>query len=123
MKKTIIIIISIAVLIFAYIQITKKTINTVEPSNITTNVQVVDETKTYTPEEIAKHNTKEDCWMIVENNVLNATEFIASGGHPNNKILQGCGKDATEMFKSVRKHGGDEAQEAMMNSKIGVIKQ
>ena len=78
-------------------------------------------TKIYTLNDVMLHNKSNDCWMIVDNKVIDATSFITSGGHPNNKILNGCGKDATEMFKNVKKHGGNKAQNILINSQIGII--
>lgn len=58
----------------------------------------------YTLQEVASHNTAEDCWIIVGSDVINATSFF--GKHPGGdaNLLKGCGKDATEMFASVKKH-------------------
>lgn len=60
------------------------------------------ETKTYTLAVVAKHNTETDCWLIVNGNVYDVTSFVPK--HPNQKIIQGCGKDATSLFEGVEKH-------------------
>lgn len=53
----------------------------------------------YTLADIAKHNTEEDCWLLIEDKVYDVSEFIPN--HPGGKaILQGCGKDATVLFKT-----------------------
>ena len=53
----------------------------------------------YTMEEVAKHNTRDDCWMVINGSVYDVTKFIIS--HPGGPaILQGCGKDATELFET-----------------------
>jgi cytochrome b involved in lipid metabolism len=59
--------------------------------------------KKYTIEEVNKHNTKDDCWIIVKNNVYNMTEFslIHPGG--KNLILSVAGKDATEFFDELHR--------------------
>lgn len=53
-----------------------------------------------TPEEIARHKTESDCWMIIEGNVYNLSSF--SSGHPGGKqaIVNFCGKDGTTAFKT-----------------------
>ena len=39
----------------------------------------------YTQEEVCKHNTKESCWLIANNNVYDATAFI--NRHPGGKFV------------------------------------
>lgn len=54
--------------------------------------------KEFTPEEVAKHNTETDCWVIVKNVVLDLTPFLDD--HPGGKesIVKFAGQDATESF-------------------------
>lgn len=63
------------------------------------------EVKAYTREEVAKHNTEADCWVIIGNRVLNVTNFLSR--HPGGKkaILIYAGKDATEQFDMIHKEG------------------
>jgi len=60
-------------------------------------------TKEYTAEEVAKHNTENDCWVIVNGEVLDATKFLPD--HPGGKkaILIYAGRDATEEFNMLHK--------------------
>lgn len=52
-----------------------------------------------TTSEVALHATPDDCWMIVENKVYDVTPYIAAQKHPGGAaILEGCGKEATELF-------------------------
>ncbi len=54
-------------------------------------------------EQVAKHNQKSDCWMVLDKNVLDVTAFVDK--HPGGEvILQGCGKDATPMYNAVNEH-------------------
>ena len=59
--------------------------------------------KEYTLDEVAKHNTEADCWVVVNGAVLNATSFLNK--HPGGKeaILLYAGKDATEEFNMLHK--------------------
>lgn len=54
--------------------------------------------KEFTAAEVAKHNTAEDCWVIVKNVVLDLTPFLED--HPGGKesIVKFAGQDATESF-------------------------
>ena len=49
-------------------------------------------------EEVAKHSSKTDCWVVVSGQVLDVTSFL--GDHPGGElaILTFAGKDATEEF-------------------------
>merc|ERR1712232_747116 len=55
----------------------------------------------YTMEEVAKHITKDDCWVVVAGQVLNVTSFLSQ--HPGGElaILTFAGKDATEEFNMI----------------------
>ncbi|KAL6863835.1 putative fumarate reductase/succinate dehydrogenase [Trichoderma novae-zelandiae] len=55
--------------------------------------------KEYTMEEVAKHNTKEDLWVVVKGVVLDLTNWLEE--HPGgvNAILNFMGRDATEEFE------------------------
>merc|ERR1712064_121016 len=49
-------------------------------------------------DEVAKHNTDKDCWVAVNGQVLDVTEFL--NDHPGGKhaIILYAGKDASEEF-------------------------
>ncbi len=58
----------------------------------------------YTITQVSTHSTSSSCWMIISGNVYDVTSYIPA--HPNTQILDGCGKDATDMFNAVTKHMG-----------------
>merc|ERR1719284_1102733 len=49
-------------------------------------------------DEVAKHNTDKDCWVAVNGQVLDVTDFL--NDHPGGKraIMLYAGKDASEEF-------------------------
>lgn len=53
---------------------------------------------TFTWEEISKHNTDADCWVVVNGKVYDVTDFVDE--HPGSfaPILTAAGKDATKAF-------------------------
>lgn len=59
--------------------------------------------KVYTREEVSKHNKETDCWVIVNGEVLNATNFLKD--HPGGKdaIMLFAGKEATDEFNMIHK--------------------
>lgn len=80
----------------------------------------VDANKEYTLEEVAKHNTEKDCWVVVNGQVLNATDFLKD--HPGGKkaILLYAGKDATEEFNML--HNADVVEKYAPYTIIGKFK-
>ncbi|KAK7203484.1 FAD binding domain-containing protein [Myxozyma melibiosi] len=56
-------------------------------------------TTEYTAADVAKHNKKDDCWVIVKGLVMNLTSFLPD--HPGgvNAIVNFAGRDATEEFE------------------------
>merc|ERR1719454_1127884 len=55
----------------------------------------------YTLEEVAKHTSKTDCWVVVAGEGLDVTSFLSQ--HPGGElaILTFAGKDATEEFNMI----------------------
>merc|ERR1719400_2053908 len=55
-----------------------------------------------TMEEVAKHTSKSDCWVVVAGQVLNVTSFLSE--HPGGElaILTFAGRDASEEFNMIR---------------------
>ncbi|MFA5131110.1 MAG: cytochrome b5-like heme/steroid binding domain-containing protein [Patescibacteria group bacterium] len=74
-----------------------------------------------TMSELALHNSKTDCWQLINGQVYDLSAYTASGAHPGgDKILQGCGQDASALFASVGKHQG-QATAMLPNYLLGPI--
>merc|ERR1712166_1630894 len=77
---------------------------------------------TYSMDEVAKHKSQKDCWVIVGDMILNVTEFLPD--HPGGKkaIMLFAGKDATEEFDMLHKR---EVIDKYLpaDSKVGTLKQ
>merc|ERR1719428_623720 len=73
----------------------------------------------YTLEEVAKHNTKQSCWVVLDGKVLDVTNFLAD--HPGGElaILTFAGKDATEEFNMI--HPPDVIGKYAPDAVIGVV--
>ena len=48
--------------------------------------------------EVAKHSSSADCWVIVEGNVYNLTQFLGQHSGGGSAIVPYCGKDGTNAF-------------------------
>jgi cytochrome b involved in lipid metabolism len=58
--------------------------------------------------------------MAISGNVYDVTKYIAMGLH-NDRIVEGCGIDATDIFGSVDKHAGPTAQSLLKDYFIGAL--
>lgn len=75
--------------------------------------EATDNVKSYTLDDIAKHNKAEDCWMAIEGKVYDTTPYIQKQIHPGGAaILFGCGKDATAIFNLRPKDNKPHSQKA-----------
>lgn len=73
--------------------------------------------------EVAKHSSRNDCWTIIENSIYEVTSYITA--HPGgDRIIQACGKDATELFKTQGNNGKSHSPSAatiLERFKIGTL--
>jgi cytochrome b involved in lipid metabolism len=76
-------------------------------------------TSSFSANEVSDHNKKDDCWIIINNNVYDVTEFLTS--HPGGAgiILQVGGTDATDYFEEL--HRPEILDEIAKQYKIGSI--
>merc|ERR1719515_689555 len=73
----------------------------------------------YTLDEVAKHNTAQDCWVVVNDQVLDVTTFLKD--HPGGElaIVTFAGKDASEEFNMI--HPPDVIGKYAPDAVIGTI--
>ncbi|MFH1442868.1 MAG: cytochrome b5-like heme/steroid binding domain-containing protein [Candidatus Micrarchaeota archaeon] len=81
------------------------------------------EVKTYTLADISQHSIKGDCWLAIYGKVYDVSEYTKHPG--GDAILEGCGKDATELFETRPMGSGmahsEEAQSMLPNYYIGEL--
>lgn len=68
--------------------------------------------KVLTLEEVSKHNTKDDCWLIIGGKVYNVTKFLEDHPGGDDVLLSSTAKDATDDFEDV---GHSTTARAMMD--------
>ena len=79
----------------------------------------VDKNKVWTWAEVAKHNKADDCWVVVNGDVLDVTDFLDDHPGGKNAILLYAGKDATAEFNML--HKKDVVEKYSPESIIGKI--
>ncbi|XP_003742686.1 cytochrome b5 [Galendromus occidentalis] len=72
---------------------------------------------TYSLEDVAKHNEKSSCWLVIHEGIYDVTKFMEE--HPGGEevLLEQGGRESTEVFEDVG-HSTD-ARELMAKYKIG----
>ena len=55
--------------------------------------------KVYTYAEVAEHNTFEDCWMVIENKVMDVTKFLDEHPGGDEVMMSVAGQDGTDEFE------------------------
>ncbi len=71
------------------------------PSATNTNPISGTKTITLTKEEIAKHNSRNDCYLIIKDQVYSVASFVDQ--HPGgvSKLVNECGKEASAIFAKI----------------------
>ncbi|KAL1922943.1 uncharacterized protein VTP21DRAFT_9319 [Calcarisporiella thermophila] len=80
-----------------------------------------DQNRPITAEEVAKHTSEDDCWVIINGKVLDVTKFLPD--HPGGKraIMIYAGRDASEEFNML--HKPDVIEKYAPESIIGTLGQ
>jgi cytochrome b involved in lipid metabolism len=71
---------------------------------------------------VAMHNTADDCWLVINNNIYNVTDFIPNHPGGDQHIIDYCGKDATTAFETKGGSGkthSDQARQILAQFYIG----
>lgn len=68
-----------------------------------------DATQPVTMEEVSKHSTQEDCWIVLHGTALDVTSFLADHPGGDKVILAKAGTDATAAFELIHKKSGGTA--------------
>lgn len=72
----------------------------------------------YTVAEVAKHNTKSDCYLIVNNNVYSVSSYISFHPGGTRNITDVCGKEVTNIFTQIH---SNKAWDLLIKYKVGTI--
>tara|TARA_R110002050_G_scaffold68219_2_gene148024 strand:+ start:327 stop:593 length:267 start_codon:yes stop_codon:yes gene_type:complete len=75
----------------------------------------------YTEEDVAEHNTRHDCWIIIQGRVYDLSSWITK--HPGGVavILPFAGRDATKRFENAHDWAMSPAWEQKENLCIGKL--
>ena len=60
--------------------------------------------KTYTWDEIMKHNNEKDCWIVLQGNVVDITDWLPLHPGGSDTISQMATRDVTNMYQAVQAH-------------------
>lgn len=96
--------------------------NTAPAANASVSTANAPKTTSLTLTEVTKHNSASDCWMAINGNVYNLSSYIQAGLHPGgDKIINGCGKDASIMFQMMGKHNSGKTGSTLANYLLGAL--
>ena len=66
-------------------------------------VERMQNVKYFTAEDVERHNTEDDCWIVVKGKVYDVNAYLRESAHPggNASITMNAGEDVTEDFEAV----------------------
>jgi len=108
LKSKIITIILVAVVFgfVALLLIKQKPVKTETLGNSTQVIQKETLTNN-TKEEVAKHTTDTDCWIVINNKVYDLSNYAQKHQGGVDSIVNYCGKDGTQSFSTMEGKGKD----------------
>jgi len=74
----------------------------------------------YSLDEVRRHRTRHDCWLVVDGHVVDVTAYLLDHPGGDDVLLDHAGTDATDVFEKVC-HSND-AYERMMAHSIGMLR-
>eukprot|EP00434_Breviolum_minutum_P000777 symbB.v1.2.000685.t1/scaffold41.1/size391900/2 len=77
------------------------------------------EEKVFTMEEVAKHDTPEDCWVVLHGRVYDLTKFAMGHVGGSKLITDLAGKDGTDVFEA--SHGENVLNSVRTDCCVGLI--
>lgn len=51
-------------------------------------------------QDVARHSTPKDCWIVIRSKVYDVSDYIASHPAPARTIIDQCGKESTAAFET-----------------------
>lgn len=99
----------------------QRVLNPVQPvvSSSSTGQQPTSNSVALTKEEVAKHNSSADCWIIISNAVYQITDYLALHPGGAQRIIQYCGTDATQAYAT---QDGKGSHSATANQELASLK-
>ncbi|MHB1952618.1 MAG: cytochrome b5-like heme/steroid binding domain-containing protein [Sulfobacillus sp.] len=75
----------------------------------------------FTLSEVAKHNQREDCWVVVNNEVYDMTKFLNEHPGGASAIMKRAGTDASVKFNSVALHQDPDVFDRLKEFRVGSL--
>ena len=72
-----------------------------------------------THSEVAKHNSADNCWIIIQGFVYNVTQYLSLHPGGSDRIIPFCGQDATSAFAT---QGGKGSHSSQANNDLSKLK-
>lgn len=75
-------------------------------------------TGSFTVSEVSKHNSRNNCYLIINNKVYNVSPYISYHPGGSEAIISRCGKDVTKIFTRIH---SNRAWDLLKKYRIGII--